>query len=86
MLKKVITVVALVGLTGLAACNNTQRGAVVGGAGGAAVGAAVTGTGQGALVGGAVGAAAGALVGRATEPGKCIYRDQYGREYVANCR
>ncbi|TYC53427.1 hypothetical protein FMN50_15075 [Rhodobacterales bacterium] len=86
MLKKVLVAAAIVGLTGLTACNNTQRGAVVGGAGGAAIGAAATGNAQGALVGGAVGAAAGALVGRATEPGKCVYRDQYGREYVANCR
>lgn len=86
MLKKVIVAVALTGLMGLTACNNTQRGAVVGGAGGAAIGAATTGTGQGALVGGAVGAAAGALIGRATEPGKCVYRDAYGREYVAACR
>jgi len=72
-------------LTGLTACNNTQKGAVLGGASGAAIGAAATGDAGGALVGGAVGAAAGALVGRATEPGRCIYRDQYGREYVADC-
>ncbi|WP_299818925.1 YMGG-like glycine zipper-containing protein [uncultured Roseibium sp.] len=83
MLRAVLVAVALIGLT---ACNNTQKGAVIGGASGAAVGAAVSGSTQGALVGGAVGAAAGALVGRATEPGKCVYRDAYGREYVANCR
>lgn len=74
-----------VALTGLTACNNTQKGAVIGGASGAAIGAATTGKAGGALVGGAVGAAAGALVGRATEPGKCIYRDANGREYVAAC-
>ncbi len=62
------------------------KSAVIGGASGAAIGAATTGKAGGALVGGAVGAAAGALVGRATEPGKCIYRDSYGREYVAACR
>lgn len=82
MFRVILIVIALIGLT---ACNNTQKGAVIGGASGAAIGAATTGDAGGALVGGAVGAAAGALIGRATEPGKCVYRDAYGREYIANC-
>ncbi|MCX2725189.1 YMGG-like glycine zipper-containing protein [Roseibium salinum] len=82
MFRVILIAIALIGLT---ACNNTQKGAVIGGASGAAIGAATTGEASGALVGGAVGAAAGALIGRATEPGKCVYRDAYGREYIANC-
>lgn len=69
----------------LGGCTATERGAAVGGLGGAAVGAAVTGDVKGAAVGGVVGAAAGALIGRASEPGKCIYRDQYGRRFIAAC-
>ncbi|MDF1755339.1 MAG: YMGG-like glycine zipper-containing protein [Verrucomicrobiales bacterium] len=45
---------------------NTQRGAVRGGLGGAAIGAVAAGDGnrgEGALIGGAIGAAAGAAVG-----------------------
>ena len=29
--------------------------------------------------------AAGALVGRASEPGMCIYEDSYGNRYSAEC-
>ena len=46
---------------------------------------ACTPTERGAVAGGAVGAVAGALIGRASEPGRCIYRDRYGRQYVAAC-
>jgi hypothetical protein len=72
----------------LAACSQTERGAAIGGLGGAAVGAAVASPGvraEGALIGGAVGALAGALIGRASEPGDCLYRDRYGRRYIARC-
>ncbi|MGO4834596.1 YMGG-like glycine zipper-containing protein [Rhizobiaceae sp. 2RAB30] len=72
----------------LAGCTSTQQGAVVGGLGGAAIGSVVAAPGnrtEGALVGAAVGTVAGALVGRAADPGRCCYRDQYGRRYVANC-
>jgi len=51
--------------------------------------AGCTATQKGAAVGGAsgaaVGAAAGALIGRASEPGRCVYEDSYGRRYVAEC-
>lgn len=54
------------------------KGALIGGAGGAVVGAVVPGlsTGEGALIG----AAGGAVVG-AVSKNKKYYRDQYGRKY-----
>jgi outer membrane lipoprotein SlyB len=71
----------------VAACTQTQQGAVIGGASGAAIGAAVANNPvEGALIGGAVGAAAGALIGRAAEgSNRCVYRDRYGRRYIADC-
>lgn len=45
--------------------DNTEKGAIIGGASGAAVGNAVGGRGPaGTLIGGAAGAAGGALIGR----------------------
>ena len=38
-----------------------------------------------ALIGGAVGALADALIGRANEPGDCVYRDRYRRRYIDRC-
>ncbi len=78
--------ISLGALALVAGCTATERGAAVGGVTGAAVGAAVADdTVTGAVVGGAVGAAAGALIGQASEPGKCYYRDQWGRRYIAPC-
>lgn len=83
-MKKTMLVMAL--LVPLAACSQTEKGAAVGGLGGAAIGAAVANDPvEGAVVGGAVGAVAGALIGRASEPDRCRYRDRYGRVYVARC-
>jgi hypothetical protein len=83
-MKKMLIVAAL--LIPLGACSQTEQGAAIGGLGGAAVGAAVTGDPvQGAVVGGAVGAVAGALIGHASERGQCRYRDRHGRVYVARC-
>ncbi|WP_062227003.1 hypothetical protein [Aureimonas frigidaquae] len=59
--------------------------AAIGGLGGAAIGAAATGDLGGALIGGAIGTAAGALVGASTRRGECVYRDDYGRRYTAQC-
>jgi hypothetical protein len=59
--------IGLVLITPLAACTATERGAAIGGGGGALIGAAVASPGreaEGALVGGAIGAVAGALVAR----------------------
>lgn len=69
----------------LAACSQTEKGAAIGGLGGAAIGASVAGDPvEGAVIGGAVGAVAGALIGRANEPDQCRYR-RNGRVYIARC-
>ena len=70
-----------------AACTPTQQGAAIGGASGAAIGALASGNKvEGAIIGGAVGTVAGALIGRAAEgSNQCIYRDEYGRRYIAPC-
>lgn len=81
-------VVLMTVLAGLGGCTASEKGAVIGGAGGAAIGSAVAAPGlrtQGALIGGAVGAVSGALIGRASERGQCYYRDQNGRRIVAEC-
>jgi outer membrane protein OmpA-like peptidoglycan-associated protein len=76
------------GLTGCASMSRTERGAVIGAAGGAAVGAVigrqVGSTARGAIIGAAVGGAAGAIIGRqmdrqaeelaATIPGATVQR------------
>lgn len=86
MRKMVLTLAAVAGVAALAGCTNTEKGAVVGGLGGAAVGALVTGDAGGAAVGAAAGAIGGALIGSvADRPGYCRYRDQYGRIYVDRC-
>ncbi|MCA0015242.1 hypothetical protein LB561_04945 [Mesorhizobium sp. B292B1B] len=83
-MKKIMTILVLTAALG--ACSQTEKGAAVGGLGGAAIGAAVAGDPvQGAVVGGAVGAVAGALIGRASEPGRCRYRDSRGRVYIDRC-
>ncbi len=78
-------VIALVATLAIAGCSRTEQGAVVGGATGAIVGGAASGDAGGALAGGAIGAVAGALIGRATEPGRCYYRDRRGRRVIADC-
>jgi len=83
-MKKTLLMLGL--LVPLAACSQTEKGAAVGGLGGAAVGAAVAGNPvQGAIIGGAVGAVAGAVIGHASEAGQCRYRDRNGRVYVDRC-
>jgi hypothetical protein len=71
----------------LASCTNAEKGAVVGGVGGAAVGTLAGGNdARNAIVGGAVGAVAGTLIGAAADrQGYCRYRDQYGRIYEDRC-
>ena len=84
-----LTVVTLgTGLTACSSMNRTGRGAVIGAAGGAAVGAIigkqVGSTARGAIIGAAVGGAAGAVIGRqmdkqaeelaATIPGATVQR------------
>ena len=79
------TLVILSAFIVLTACNATQRGAAVGAGAGAVVGAVATGTAGGAAVGAAAGGLAGALIGRASEDGKCRYRDRRGRVYIDDC-
>ncbi|MEZ5886155.1 MAG: glycine zipper domain-containing protein [Paracoccaceae bacterium] len=72
----------------LSACQTPEQTAMAGAATGAALGAVVADDGdelKGAVLGGAVGLAAGALIGQAQQPGMCIYRDRYGRQYTAAC-
>lgn len=72
----------------LAACQTPEQNAVAGALAGAAVGAAVSSDSdrtQGALIGAAVGVAASTLIGPASQPGQCYYRDQYGKRFIAAC-
>ncbi|HTO29761.1 glycine zipper domain-containing protein [Pararhizobium sp.] len=82
-MKKILLAIALI--MPLAACTATEKGAGIGAASGAIIGGAATGNVRGAAVGAAIGGVAGALIGNANEPGKCYYRDRYGRRYIANC-
>lgn len=85
-MKKLLIVLPMVGL--LAACNTQNQGALTGAALGAATGAAVSGDDDraaGALIGGAIGAAAGNYVGRANQPGQCVYQYPSGQRYTAPC-
>ena len=83
-MKKILIVASLI--LPLAACTQTEKGAAIGATGGAIIGGAATGNVRGAAVGAAIGGVAGALIGHANEPGRCIYRDRYGRRYEAPCR
>ena len=78
-------VIMLSSLFILAACSATERGAAVGAGTGAVGGALITGNARGAAVGAVIGGVAGALIGRASEPGKCRYRDRRGRIYIDDC-
>ncbi|MCO6184922.1 YMGG-like glycine zipper-containing protein [Rhizobium sp. L1K21] len=82
-MKKVIALV-FVALTAVS-CSQTEKGAATGAAAGAIVGGIVGGNVQGAAIGAAIGGVGGALLGAANEPGRCYYRDRYGREYVDAC-
>lgn len=69
----------------VAGCTTTEQRAAGGGLAGAGAGALIgglaTGTTEGALVGAAIGGTAGVLIGVATTPGYCRYRDSRGRIY-----
>ena len=84
-MKRVLMALPLVILA--AGCQMTDsQSTATGAVAGAALGAATTDSATGALVGGAAGAVAGHLIGKANRPGRCIYRDSYGRQYTARCR
>lgn len=85
-MNKMIMVIPALALT--AACQTSDnQSAVTGAAAGAALGAAINDDDrvEGALIGGAAGAVAGSLIGKANQPGDCVYQDRYGRRYVADC-
>lgn len=84
-MRKIIFVLPAAAL--LTACETPEQRMVTGAATGAAIGAAIDddNRAKGAALGGAAGLAAAALIGPASNPGKCRYRDQYGQEYVADC-
>ena len=86
-MKRFLLILPLLALP-IAACTPAEQNAALGAVGGAAVGAAVSSDAdrdKGAIVGAMVGVAASQLLGPATSPGKCRYRDQYGREFIAAC-
>ena len=79
---------ALAVASGLAGCTNAEKGAVIGGVGGAALGTAAGGNDvRNAVVGGAIGAVAGTLIGAAADRREyCRFRDRNGRIFEAPCR
>jgi len=73
----------------LAACTPAEQSLAVGTLGGAAVGAAISSDSdreKGAIVGAIAGATLATLLGPASTPGECRYRDQYGTVYIAPCQ
>ncbi|MFT4163158.1 glycine zipper domain-containing protein [Shinella sp.] len=82
-MKKVIALV-LVGMA-VASCTQTEKGAGIGAASGAIIGGVATGNVRGAAVGAAIGGLAGAVIGKASEPGYCRYRDSNGDIYEDRC-
>lgn len=83
MKKALVLIIA--GLT-LASCTQTEKGASIGAVSGAIIGGAVTGNVRGAAVGAAIGGVSGAVIGNvADQPGRCYYRDRYGRRYIDRC-
>lgn len=86
-MKKTLLALTLVSLP-LAACQTAEQNAALGAVSGAAVGAAVSSSEdrtKGALIGAAVGVAASTLIGPATTPGQCYYRDARGQRFIAAC-
>jgi uncharacterized protein YcfJ len=77
----------LAAVAALAGCTNAEKGAVIGGASGAALGTLAGGNDvRNAIIGGAIGAVAGTLIGASADrQGYCRYRDQYGRIYEDRC-
>ena len=72
----------------LSACQTRDQNAALGAVGGAVVGAAVSSGSdrtKGALIGAAAGVAASTLIGPATSPGQCYYRNSRGERFIADC-
>ncbi|WP_299867393.1 YMGG-like glycine zipper-containing protein [uncultured Hoeflea sp.] len=89
MKKIVISTFAAVSLLAAAGCSTTEQravgGAAVGAGTGALIAAATGSSSRGVATGALIGGAAGALIGAATTPGMCRYRDAQGRIYEARC-
>jgi len=72
-----LTLITVVSFSSCASGPNTQRGAVIGGLGGAAVGGIIGNQSgralEGALIGGAVGAAGGAAIGNSKDRQRRYY-------------
>jgi uncharacterized protein YcfJ len=85
---QILASVALLAVTGCSRpLSNTEKGALLGGAGGAGVGALV-GKGKGAAIGGAAGAVGGAIIGNQMDQREremygddSYYEEQRRREY-----
>lgn len=73
------TAAAALSLSGCETDNKVVRGAAIGAAGGAVLGAVVPGI--SAVEGAAIGGAGGAVVGALDKDGHRWYRDNNGREY-----
>ncbi|MDW6023503.1 membrane lipoprotein lipid attachment site-containing protein [Mesorhizobium sp. BAC0120] len=84
-MKKLIFALSTVAV--LTGCTGAEKGAVIGGAGGAALGTLAGGNDvRNAIIGGTAGAVAGTLIGSASDhPGYCLYRDRHGRVFEARC-
>jgi hypothetical protein len=80
-----VAVTSVLALSSLAGCTTTraERGALIGGAAGAAVGGLATNSAGGALVGGAVGATAGYVIAKNSYP--CWRRNIFGQRYRGLC-
>lgn len=89
MIRILTSSIAAIALFAAAGCTSTEQrvgGTAAAGAGTGALIAAATGSsGKGIATGALIGGAAGALIGAASTPGKCRYRDSYGKVYVADC-
>ncbi|TDH38579.1 hypothetical protein E2A64_05620 [Pseudohoeflea suaedae] len=89
MMRIVTSAICAVALIAVAGCTTTEKraagGAAVGAGTGALVAAATGSGGAGVATGALIGGAAGALLGAATTPGQCRYRDRYGNVYTADC-
>ncbi|MFZ1726950.1 MAG: YMGG-like glycine zipper-containing protein [Albidovulum sp.] len=83
-MRNLILMMGLISVT--SACETPQQTAAASAATGAVIGASVSDNDlRGALIGGAAGLAVGTLIGQASTPGDCIYRDAYGRQIIAPC-
>jgi Glycine zipper 2TM domain len=87
-MKKLLLALPLLTLA-LAGCQTADQNAAAGALGGAALGAAVSSDDDrliGAALGAAVGVAASTLVRPTGVNNRCLYRDQYGRNFEAACQ